>query len=363
MTDDAEARTEEMIAAIRAAPVSKHSPEVQAQLKAFAEDYRNTLYATLLREVERWLQEHAGTPDEFEAAFRHAVGDLVYIAAFVLRALKQRLGEEISPAVFARYCYVTAEDVLRLERFEAEAWDAFADAFDPRPLPPIDDLVDEVKPLILALLSTAPKPVGRHTIQRHVMEHHAATGHRGFKSRSFAYGAVLEAMVRRGELIHFKGRYSLVGAGVDTNASQPPVRSVPIVSEVAEARQVFIPEETIGEGSQCVYVYFNEAERRLAKHEGRDWWPCKIGFTSQSCLTDRLIAQRPGTSIGRPPVVGLLIKTDDGRGLERSLHLALDRVATRIDDAVGAEWFDTSPQKIMEWYTAYQQSLGVLQRK
>ena len=84
------------------------------------------------------------------------------------------------------------------------------------------------------------------------------------------------------------------------------------------------------------------------------------GPASGSRLTGRLIAQRPSTSIGRPPVVGLVIKTNDGRCLERAIHFALDCAKARIDEAVGDEWFETTPQKIKDWHLAHQQTLGVL---
>lgn len=77
----------------------------------------------------------------------------------------------------------------------------------------------------------------------------------------------------------------------------------------------------------------------------------------------RLGAQRPYTSIGRHPVVGLVIRTDNARALERALHSALDRAASRMGDAVGEEWFETTPQKIKEWYSGYVATIGVLRRQ
>jgi len=47
--------------------------------------------------------------------------------------------------------------------------------------------------------------------------------------------------------------------------------------------------------------------------------------------------------MARLPVVGPVIRTDDGRGLERAIHFALDQAEARIDEAVGAEWFNSSP--------------------
>lgn len=43
---------------------------------------------------------------------------------------------------------------------------------------------------------------------------------------------------------------------------------------------ILAPEEVVGDGPESVYVYFSESERRLARLEGRDCWPCKVGFTA-----------------------------------------------------------------------------------
>jgi hypothetical protein len=111
-------------------------------------------------------------------------------------------------------------------------------------------------------------------------------------------------------------------------------------------------EDTIGEGDELVYVYYQAADRKLADYEGKDSFPCKIGFTTGN-LTARILGQFPSTGMARLPVVGLVIRTDDGRGLERTIHFALDRVEARIDDAVGAEWFNTSPERVKAWYLGY----------
>lgn len=40
-----------------------------------------------------------------------------------------------------------------------------------------------------------------------------------------------------------------------------------------------IPEKTLGEGSQVVYLYYNPSERALHELLGRPYWPCKVGMT------------------------------------------------------------------------------------
>ena len=60
------------------------------------------------------------------------------------------------------------------------------------------------------------------------------------------------------------------------------------------------------------------------------------------------------------PVVGLVIKTDDARSLERAVHAALDAANARVEAAIGREWFATSPAKIKDWFTAQQQTVAAL---
>jgi hypothetical protein len=100
-------------------------------------------------------------------------------------------------------------------------------------------------------------------------------------------------------------------------------------------------------------------ERRLARFEERDWWPCKIGF-SQVSLISRILAQINATGMSELPVVGLAIKTEDGRGLERAIHFALDEADTRKEDAPGNEWFHTSPSRIKSWYNTHLHLVGSL---
>jgi hypothetical protein len=150
--------------------------------------------------------------------------------------------------------------------------------------------------------------------------------------------------------------YSLVSDGWEV----PRVdASLPAAIENPELVEPFVAEETIGDGAELIYLYFNEAERKLAQHEGRDRWPCKIGFT-KGRLTTRLLQQKPVTSMSRLPVVGLVIKTNDGHELEQAIHTALDQAGFRLERAVGAEWFDTSPAKIRNWYAAHEQTIAAL---
>jgi hypothetical protein len=119
------------------------------------------------------------------------------------------------------------------------------------------------------------------------------------------------------------------------------------------------PEEFIGNGDEFVYVYFQEVHRQLARYEHRDCWPCKIGFTQVS-LIGRILGQVNKTGMSELPVVGLAIRTEDGRGLEGATHFALDEAGARKEDAPGNEWFHKSPIRIKNWYNAHTSSVAAL---
>ena len=133
------------------------------------------------------------------------------------------------------------------------------------------------------------------------------------------------------------------------------------LSEVTEPNEPIFPaEKEIGEGSECVYVYFNPNDKKLAIAESRKVWECKVGRTSNSNVTLRLISQGVSTALSRPPVLGLVIRTDDSSLVEKVLHDSLRLATSDYDDAIGREWFMTSPDVIESWYAIYQSSISVL---
>lgn len=103
--------------------------------------------------------------------------------------------------------------------------------------------------------------------------------------------------------------------------------------------------EKLGEdGEQSVYLYYFPSDKQ------GDRWPCKIGRTSGD--PKRRVA-RQQASMRERPVIGLVIKTDDGTALERSIHLAL--AAKRLD-TFGREWFQTSPAEVKAVFAAIERT-------
>ena len=57
-----------------------------------------------------------------------------------------------------------------------------------------------------------------------------------------------------------------------------------------------------------------------------------------------------GTSNAEAPIIGLVIYTDNSARLEKLLHDILKYKNNHVHDAVGREWFITSPNEVMLIY-------------
>jgi hypothetical protein len=117
--------------------------------------------------------------------------------------------------------------------------------------------------------------------------------------------------------------------------------------------------QLLGTGSECVYVYYYQTERELAYLKGCDVWECKIGKHGGCDPTSRINAQAR-TARSRPPVVALVLLTEDSFALERALHASLRLLDAQIDGGEGQEWFTTNPDRIGGWYLGFQESLRKL---
>jgi hypothetical protein len=113
---------------------------------------------------------------------------------------------------------------------------------------------------------------------------------------------------------------------------------------------------TIGTGDEAVYVSYHEAHRALAIRENRDWWPCKVGSTAKP-LTGRMTQL---TGMPHRPTVGLVIRADNAKALEKAIHRSLVLADAKIDGGAGSEWFNTSPSRLKGWYERFAESLLLL---
>lgn len=144
------------------------------------------------------------------------------------------------------------------------------------------------------------------------------------------------------------------------NADAPPLRTPE--NETMEGEQGpprLVIQRQIGDGPEAVYVYYHDAHAELAQRDSRSEWECKIGWTIGE-PDARIIGQGAMTCFPRPPIIGLVIRTRDGRNLERILHSALTMAGKRVSDNGGTEWFMTSPDVVERWFDAYLKTVELL---
>lgn len=108
------------------------------------------------------------------------------------------------------------------------------------------------------------------------------------------------------------------------------------------------PERTIGSGNSSVYLYYYPQYKESAKSKGEKVWQCKIGRTIDGEADRRIKSQ--ATGLPESPMIGLHIKTDKEKKIERIIHDILKVGGKHIADAPGTEWFLTSPSEVEEIY-------------
>jgi hypothetical protein len=109
-----------------------------------------------------------------------------------------------------------------------------------------------------------------------------------------------------------------------------------------------IPYETIGNGKECVYLYWFPLYEEIAKLKGNTSWRCKLGRSAGN-PTNRIYEQC-GTGMPELPIIGLIIKTENSTKLERLMHDILKYRNKHIGDTIGKEWFMTSPNEVLSIY-------------
>jgi Meiotically up-regulated gene 113 len=207
-------------------------------------------------------------------------------------------------------------------------------------------------------------PVKRDELVKYAAEEHERLGGKNRGDSTASVKKALNGLVDEEKVSHpTLGYYSPRKEGSEDETDTDKV--IAAISETAEQDSTnsrLVPDEIIGGGDESVYVYYQASDRKLAELEGSNVWPCKIGFTAGN-LSTRVFAQFPATGVARLPVVGLVIRTDDGHGLERAIHFALDSAEVRIDDAIGSEWFDTSIDRIKAWYENHIDGVNKLRKR
>lgn len=194
--------------------------------------------------------------------------------------------------------------------------------------------------LIIKLFSG--KLVERKIIVEAVLNYHTKNGGSKPKARDFSR-SVKKSL---GDL-QKKGLVENPGYGywkIGTTDEFIEIADAPINVE-QEIDYAISPDEIIGSGESCVYVYYLEAYRERAELKKEKFWPCKIGLTKNNSPENRVLSQ-VGTALPEIPRIGLVIRTNKPRLLEKSLHNILEFKGRKIDSSPGSEWFLTSPNEI-----------------
>jgi len=102
---------------------------------------------------------------------------------------------------------------------------------------------------------------------------------------------------------------------------------------------------TLGSGAGAVYVYYYPRDKKLAESEKKSVWECKIGRTEGD--VGSRVKRQMTAAIYEKPEIGLEIRTDNPRCLEKAIHAILELKGRKIDTDGGNEWFFTSPNEVM----------------
>jgi len=133
-----------------------------------------------------------------------------------------------------------------------------------------------------------------------------------------------------------KGHYALSASAIALNF-RPPKERRPL-----KFKAHLEIEKEISQGKECIYVYLNPNDRKLASFEGRPDFECKIGYSKKKDTKERVLEQI-GTAMSRFPVIGLAIECDDAKDTEGKIHKVLELAKCHYNERCGEEWFMASP--------------------
>ncbi len=102
----------------------------------------------------------------------------------------------------------------------------------------------------------------------------------------------------------------------------------------------------LGTGRSAVYVYYFDTYRQKAIQDGTGFWPCKIGRTDRDPL-NRVLTQA-STALPEFPHIAIIFYTENPSEWEHALHAILKLRGKTTTDSPGTEWFNTSPEEIIE---------------
>lgn len=107
---------------------------------------------------------------------------------------------------------------------------------------------------------------------------------------------------------------------------------------------------TLGSGTGSVYLYYYPRDKESANSKRESVWECNIGMTKRS--TSKRVGEQKEKFDHQIPEIGLEIKTNNPRALEKAIHAILELKGQRVETSgKGNEWFLTSPTEVVGIYT------------
>ena len=107
---------------------------------------------------------------------------------------------------------------------------------------------------------------------------------------------------------------------------------------------------TLGSGTGSVYLYYYPRDKESANSKRESLWECNIGRTKRS--PSKRVREQKDKFDHQNPEIGLEIKTNNPRALEKAIHAILELKGQRVETSGGgSEWFLTSPTEVAGIYT------------
>jgi hypothetical protein len=207
-------------------------------------------------------------------------------------------------------------------------------------VPPTPAIIME---LILELF--AGKLVDRATIVREVANTHMKRGGANHTNITLSVKKALANLRDSKAVTSVSTGYWQIGTPGDAATTAPTVLDEQ--TPAAPAPEVPVKADAIiGEGSSSVYVYYLPTYREQAIQKGEKTWACKVGFTDGDPLT-RVLTQA-STALPENPRIAIILYTERARDWETAIHAILRIRGSHLTTVPGTEWFDTSPDEIMD---------------
>ena len=105
-----------------------------------------------------------------------------------------------------------------------------------------------------------------------------------------------------------------------------------------------------GVGKNQVYLFYNPRDKHEAESKEKDVWACNIGMTTRP-VKERIKEQTDQWTVD--PVIALIFRhvhKDECQKIESRIHDILKIFGRQRNDLKGREWFDTSPDEVLDIY-------------